>query len=160
MPPFNWMDEQPRVDAQSRSDILPNQASMQPPVPGTVSRGHLDEALGILADTNQANIPNPLPSDEKTLALGREKFDTYCSPCHGYLANGDSRLHGQFPNPPSLHSEKVRTWQDGRLFHVITYGQNIMPSYSKQTTPEERWAIAHYIRVLQRAENAKAEDLK
>ncbi|NMB83371.1 MAG: cytochrome c, partial [Ignavibacteria bacterium] len=51
-------------------------------------------------------------------------------------------------------------WKDGRLFHVITDGQNIMPSYSSQITTEERWAIVHYIRVLERALNAKESDLK
>ncbi|MCB0753622.1 MAG: cytochrome c, partial [Ignavibacteriae bacterium] len=87
------------------------------------------------------------------------KFNIYCSPCHGYLAEGDSRLRGQFPNPPSLHSEKVRGWSDGRIYHVIVSGQNVMPSYSSQLSREERWAVVNYIRVLQRSLNAKESDL-
>jgi mono/diheme cytochrome c family protein len=92
--------------------------------------------------------------------MGQKKYDTFCSPCHGYHGEGDSRLRGQFPNPPSLHSEKIRNWKDGRIFHVITDGQNVMPSYSSQITTEERWAVVNYIRVLQRALNAKESDLK
>ena len=85
---------------------------------------------------------------------------TFCSPCHGNFGRGDSRLRGQFPNPPTLHSEKVRNWPDGSIFHVITEGQNVMPSYATQVPRENRWAIIQYIRVLQRAQNAKESDLK
>ena len=77
-----------------------------------------------------------------------------------YHGTGQSRLRGQFPNPPSLHSDKVRNWSDGRIFAVITEGQNVMPSYSTQLTEDERWAVINYIRVLQRAMNAKESDLK
>ena len=69
-------------------------------------------------------------------------------------------MRGQFPNPPSLHSEKVRNWKDGNIFHVITEGQNIMPSYSSQLTRQERWAVVLYIRALQRAQNAKESDIQ
>jgi mono/diheme cytochrome c family protein len=92
--------------------------------------------------------------------MGQQKFITFCSPCHGYLAKGDSRLRGQFPNPPSLHSEKVRNYQDGDIYHIITEGQNTMPSYAKQITREERWAIILYLRALQRSQNAKETDIK
>jgi mono/diheme cytochrome c family protein len=75
------------------------------------------------------------------------------------LGEGDSRLRGQFPNPPSIHSEKVRTWSDGRIYHVIVEGQNVMPSYRSQLTRQERWAVVNYLRVLQRSLNAKETDL-
>ncbi len=51
---------------------------------------------------------NPLTFTKENLDLGKIKYDIYCSPCHGYLGEGDSRLNGQFPNPPTLHSNKVR----------------------------------------------------
>ena len=69
-------------------------------------------------------------------------------------------MNGQFPNPPTLHSDKVRTWPDGAIFHTITVGQNVMPSYQYQISREERWAIVNYIRTLQRAYNAKESDLQ
>ena len=96
---------------------------------------------------------------KRTLAIGKQKYNMYCSPCHGYLGEGDSRLNGQFPNPPSLHSEKLRSWSDGRIYHVITEGQNVMPSYRSQLTRQERWAVVNYLRVLQRSLNAKETDL-
>jgi mono/diheme cytochrome c family protein len=69
-------------------------------------------------------------------------------------------LNGQFPNPPSLHSDKVRNWQDGNIFHVVMNGQNVMPSYAKQISGDDIWAIIHYIRALQRSQNAKDSDLE
>jgi hypothetical protein len=65
---------------------------------------------------------------KQNLLLGKTKYNIYCSPCHGYFGEGDSRLRGQFPNPPSLHSQKLRDWTDGRIYHVIQVGQNVMPS--------------------------------
>jgi mono/diheme cytochrome c family protein len=93
------------------------------------------------------------------LEKGQSRYDTYCSPCHGYYGEGDSRLRGQFPNPPTLHSDKLRNWSDGNIYHVITNGQNVMPSYASQVSREDRWAIIHYIRVLQRSKNASDKDV-
>jgi mono/diheme cytochrome c family protein len=59
-----------------------------------------------------------------------------------------------------LQSEKIQNWPDGRIFHVITAGQNVMPSYSTQVAQEDRWAIIHYIRALQRAKHPSEADLK
>ena len=88
------------------------------------------------------------------------QFESKCSPCHGYYGEGDSRLHGKFPAPPTLHSKKVTEWQDGNIYHVISQGQNIMPSYAKQLTRDERWAVIHYIRALQRSLKPKDTDLQ
>jgi hypothetical protein len=69
-------------------------------------------------------------------------------------------LHGQFPNPPTLHSQRARDFSDGMIYHIIVNGQNIMPPYEAQTTVEERWSIVNYIRALQRAKNAQLTDLE
>jgi mono/diheme cytochrome c family protein len=103
---------------------------------------------------------NPLLPTKEVLERGKSKYLIFCSPCHGNFGNGDSRLQGQFPNPPTLHSDKVRKWPDGNIYHVITEGQNAMPSYALQVPPEDRWAIIQYIRVLQRAQNPGETDLK
>lgn len=160
MPPFDWMMEQEKLNPQSSSEIFNDGFGMRLPVQGTVSRGYLPYPYTALPDEAGAKLVNPLPVTKSVIDIGQKKYDVYCSPCHGYYGEGDSRLRGQFPNPPSLHSEKVRNWSDGRIFHVITDGQNIMPSYSTQLTEEEKWATIHYIRVLQRALNAKESDLQ
>ncbi|MGA2297729.1 MAG: quinol:electron acceptor oxidoreductase subunit ActD [FCB group bacterium] len=158
--PFNWMMNQPRDNPQSKSEFFADGFGMRMPVAGTISRGNLPYQFTGQPEQAEANLTNPLAPTKENLELGKRKFLTFCSPCHGNLAKGDSRLDNQFPNPPSLHSEKVRNWQDGRIFHIITEGQNIMPSYAVQTTKEERWAIVLYVRALQRALNATEEDVK
>ena len=160
MPPFDWMMEQDKLNPQATSTIFADGYGMREPVEGTISRGHLPYLFKGQPDAAEINLANPLPFTKTVLEMGQKKYDTFCSPCHGYHGEGDSRLRGQFPNPPSLHSEKIRNWKDGRIFHVITDGQNVMPSYSSQITTEERWAVVNYIRVLQRALNAKESDLK
>jgi hypothetical protein len=160
MQPFNWMMEQPKLKAQQTSTVFKDGSGMRRPVEGTVSREFMPYPYSGKPEDAGKYLVNPLPPTKEVLEKGKTKFLTYCSPCHGNFARGDSRLQGQFPNPPTLHSDKVRSWPDGRIYHVITEGQNAMPSYAPQLSPEERWAIIRYIRVLQRAQNAKDSDLK
>lgn len=160
MLPFNWMMEQEKLNPQHSSEIFSDGFGMRKPVEGTIARGYLPYQFAGQPDLAGEKLINPLPFSEKVLTLGQRKYDTFCSPCHGYNGEGDSRLRGQFPNPPSLHSEKVRNWSDGRIYAVLMDGQNIMPSYTSQLDDEERWATIHYLRALQRALNAKESDLK
>lgn len=84
---------------------------------------------------------------------GQKLFDTYCIVCHGKYAMGDGTVPQRgFPAPPSLLDRKERDFTDGRIFHVITTGQNnVMPSYAGALTPEDRWAVVSYVRALQAA---------
>ena len=159
-PPYNWMMIQRKLGAQEASTLFANGIGMRPPVEGTVARGFMPYPYKGHPEEAGKFLVNPVPFNDSTVAKGRTKFLTYCSPCHGNFGRGDSRLNGQFPNPPTLHSDKVRNWPDGSIYHVMTEGQNVMPSYASQLTRDERWAIVHYIRVLQRAHNAKESDLQ
>ncbi len=160
MEPFNWMVHQSKMKGQQESTFFGDGFGMRQPVEGTVSRGNLP----YLYTNNQAeasvNMINSLLPSKSNLEKGQKKYNTFCSPCHGYFGKGDSRLRGQFPAPPSLQSEKVRNWKDGDIFHVITAGQNVMPSYASQLTAEERWQVILYIRALQRSQNARETDLQ
>lgn len=157
--PYDWMHNQFRVNPQTRSDIFKDGRSMQRPVDGTVARGFMPYEYTGMPDSLVKLLSNPVPMSEFSIERGKKQYNTYCSPCHGYFGAGDSRLNGQFPNPPTLHSKKVRDWADGNIYNVMTNGQNVMPSYAKQISRDDRWAIVNYIRVLQRAENAKDTDL-
>ncbi len=160
MEPFNWMVHQFKMKGQQTSTFFSDGFGMRQPIEGTVSRGNIP----YLYTNNQAeaslNMVNSLLPSKANLEKGQKKFNTFCSPCHGYFGKGDSRLRGQFPAPPSLQSEKVRNWKDGDIFHVITVGQNVMPSYASQISAEERWQIILYIRALQRSQNARETDLQ
>ncbi len=157
--PFNWMMEQDKIIPQSRTELFSDERGMRNPVEGTVARGFIPYPF--MGDPNTSEVlSNPYLATKENLKLGEKKYLTFCSPCHGNFGDGDSRLRGQFPNPPSLHSNRARDFSDGWIYHVITNGQNIMPSYAPQITREERWAIVNYIRVLQRAKNATDSDLE
>ncbi|MCU7497743.1 MAG: quinol:electron acceptor oxidoreductase subunit ActD [Bacteroidota bacterium] len=158
--PFNWMWFQNKVIPQSKSTYFSDGFGMRMPVEGTVARGFVPYPYKGNQAAASKYLINPLVPSKEVLAKGQDKFNTFCSPCHGYFGKGDSRLRGQFPAPPSLQSEKVRNYKDGDIYHIITEGQNIMPSYAKQITREERWAVIHYLRALQRSQNAKESDVK
>ena len=158
MIPYNWMDEQAKIIPQSRNDFFADERGMRLPVEGTVARGFLPYPYMGEKEPKEF-LSNPYIPTKENLELGKRKFLTFCSPCHGNYADGDSRLNGQFPNPPTLHSTRAREFSDGMIYHIITNGQNVMPSYASQVTREERWAIINYIRVLQRAKNATDADV-
>jgi hypothetical protein len=158
--PFSWMSEQDKGLPQSKSEVFADGFTMRQPVEGSVSREFIPYEYKGLKDSAIINLSNSLPYSKQVLETGKARFDTYCSPCHGYFGKGDTRLRDQFPKPPTLHSDKVRNWADGNIYHVITNGQNIMPSYEKQISRDDRWAIVHYIRVLQRSQNAKESDFE
>lgn len=160
LPPFDWMLVQHKVTAQDHSDFFKNGISSREPVKGTVAQGFMPYLYNEDPDGASQNLMNPFPADEENITLGKRKYLTYCSPCHGDLAKGDSRLKGQFPNGPTLHSDKIKDWTDGRIYHVISEGQNVMPGYKKTVTKKERWAIVNYVRTLQRALDAKEEDMQ
>ncbi|MCE1187514.1 MAG: DUF3341 domain-containing protein, partial [Ignavibacteria bacterium] len=160
MPPFTWMMRQDRVNAQSASTFYADGYGMRNPVAGTVARGFLPYEYKGQKEQPLNPVTNPLLPTKQVLELGQKKFLTYCSPCHGNYAEGDSRLRGQFPKPPSLHSQKVRDWADGNIYHVIMTGQNVMPSYSSQITNNEAWAIITYVRALQKAKNATLDEIQ
>ena len=156
--PFDWMMDQDKLTPQKGSELFADGRGMQMPVEGTVARGFIPYPYK--GETNPVQVlSNPYLPTKENIELGNAKYFTYCSPCHGYFADGDSRLRGQFPNPPTLHSKRARDFSDGMIYHIITNGQNVMPAYASQISREERWAIVNYVRVLQRAKNASDSDL-
>lgn len=149
----NMMDS-PAVKAQEQV--------MREPVPGTRTRGFQEYPFsadqGDLAAEKLG--PNPLEFNKENLMMGKNAYNTFCIVCHGPKGKGNGTVVPKFPMPPSLHSDKVKTWPDARIFHVITKGQNLMSSYATQVRPEERWAIIYYIRALQRSQDPTNEDIK
>jgi mono/diheme cytochrome c family protein len=160
MEPFSWMMHQEKLKAQAPSAVFTDGIGMRLPVEGTVARGFLPYPYKGNPESAGKHLKNPIPVTAAVLERGKAKYLTFCSPCHGRFGDGDSRLRGQFPNPPTLHSDKVRLWTDGSIYHVVSEGQNVMPSYALQVSRDDRWAIVHYVRTLQRAHDAKESDLK
>lgn len=136
---------------------------MRTPPEGTIPQGH--QPISCVKDDPAAeavwkDLKNPLPRSKQVLARGQHLFNTYCIVCHGARGEGDGTIVPRFPRPPSLQSDKVRNWRDADIFRVITCGQNLMPTYATQVEATERWAIIHYVRVLQRSLHPQPGDVK
>lgn len=137
------------------------QPGVNPPVKGTVPRGFTPYNPGI-TDAIEAGklLRNPLIKNEATLQRGQKMYNTYCLVCHGPYGEGDGTVVPKFARPPSLQSDKIINFADGGIYHIISNGQNRMPSYASQILQNDRWAIVHYIRALHRAKHPSQDDLK
>lgn len=105
----------------------------------------------------------PVPAPPVTLALlerGQERFRIYCTPCHSELGDGHGMIVQRgFPPPPSYHIARLRDAPVQHFYDVITHGHGAMYSYANRVQPRDRWAIAAYIRALQRSQNATLADV-
>jgi mono/diheme cytochrome c family protein len=147
--------------AQSEDKNSKDGAAARIPPTGTIPRGYQPYHYGPF-DTLKAGeeLINPLPRTKSVLGRGQKIFNTYCIVCHGPKGNGEGYIVPPYPRPPTLLSDKIRNYKDGSIFNVITNGQNIMPSYKTQIKAEDRWAVIHYVRALQRADRPTDEDIK
>jgi mono/diheme cytochrome c family protein len=153
------MHDAPKYEPLEASAFFPDGRASRHPVEGTVARGQLarDPALltGIGADGNPVSRI-PLTVDRALLERGRERFDIFCSPCHGRLGDGQGMIVRRgYKQPQSFHVERLRTSPVGYFFDVQTNGFGQMPSYASLVSPEDRWAIAAYVRVLQFSQHAR-----
>lgn len=118
---------------------------------GTVAQGERLEDTGRGADGKLATT-FPLPVTKAVLERGQERFDIYCSPCHGLTGDGAGVVAKRgFPHPPDYALKRLREAPIGHFYEVITNGYGIMYSYADRVPPSDRWAIVAYIRALQAA---------
>lgn len=139
-----------------------NHMASRPLVPHTVARGHLDADESFYTGKIGTNLVEtfPFPITADVLERGRERFDIYCSPCHGRTGEGNGIIVQRgFPPPPSYHIDRLRQAPAGHFFDVITQGYGIMYSYAARVEPADRWAIAAYIRALQKSQDAKLAEV-
>jgi mono/diheme cytochrome c family protein len=156
--PMVHMLNQPRLDAQKGSEFFKDGSGMRMPVEGTVSRISVPYTVG--EENDAAALGNPLPRTAVVLNRGRRLFNDYCSVCHGILGDGRTALTAAYEaKPANLLSKNIVVLADGSMYHVLMKGKNSMPSYAADLAQEERWAVLHYVRVLQRALDAKDEDV-
>lgn len=156
------MFNQPKSNPLSESDFFQDRAASRPIPPHTVARDDLehDEAFytGMIGSNLVTTMPFPVTS--KFLEHGRECFEINCVPCHGQTGEGNGIVVQRgFPTPPSYHIERLRNAPIGHFFDVMTRGYGVMYSFASRTTPQDRWAIAAYIRALQLSEHATLTDV-
>ena len=146
----NMVDSVP-YDSFARNPNFADGKTLREPVPGTVIRGHMPlHYAATPADAVRAGLE--LTSPKVAVSRGAVVYANFCETCHGPAGKGDGRVAQRgFPAPPSLLAPKALQMRDGQMFHVLTYGQNNMPSYAAQIAREDRWAAIAYVRTLQGA---------
>jgi mono/diheme cytochrome c family protein len=151
------MHDQPKYRGLRGSDFFADGQGARPLVANTVARGHLVEDTLLTTGKNGAADSDvfPFPVTEQVMARGQERFNIYCSPCHGRTGNGDGMVVRRgYKRPPRFIEERVLNAAVGHYFDVMTNGFGSMPDYQIQVSVDDRWAIAAYIRALQLSASA------
>lgn len=153
---LNNMDHQFKVIPQSGNTFFADRASVRPAVAGTVARGQQVYPLG-QGDIDKAetvNVNPGVPKTEFVLARGQNRFNVFCSPCHGYDAHSNPPMvqRQRWLGIPNLTRPETAALSNARIYHIISAGQNLMPSYADKISAVDRWAIVYYLRTLQGVE--------
>jgi mono/diheme cytochrome c family protein len=144
------MEVQPKYSEYSRAPLFRGGVLRNPPA-GSVARDDLAR------DAERRDKPALTAA---LMARGQQRFDIFCSPCHGRTGDGNGIIVERgMPRPTSYHDERLRTAEDQHFFDVITNGYGAMYSYASRVPPRDRWAIVAYIRALQLARHASIDDV-
>ncbi len=156
------MANQPRYDPLEPSDFFADGMASRPRIAGTVARGELPidgfAATGKIDGADGDGFPFPVTAE--VMNRGEERFNIFCSTCHGRVGDGNGMIPARgYRRPPSFHSEALRAARSGHFFDVMTNGFGSMPPYAAQVPAKDRWAIVAYIRALQLSQNGTINDL-
>lgn len=159
------MHDQPRYRPLAASTFFPDGRSARPAVEGTVARGYLKNNIPLYYGKVARNSPEfvtelPVKLDKALLERGQQRFNIYCSPCHGQTGDGEGMVVQRgLKHPPTYHSDKMHWQPAGYFFDVITNGFGVMPSYAARIPVDDRWAIVAYVKALQLSRAATLEDV-
>jgi mono/diheme cytochrome c family protein len=180
------MYDQPRYEPLEASDFFSDGLSARQPVEGTIPRGGLRNDEPFYTGKEEGKLVSQIPEaafraihgrdprhfnrpyDDTSqselrralLERGQERFNIYCSVCHGRLGDGDGMIVRRgFRKPPSYHIDRLRQAPAGHFYDVMTNGFGAMASYANRIDVDDRWAIVAYVRALQLSQNAQPEDV-
>lgn len=176
------MQDQPKMKPFRGTTFFGDGLSSRQPIEGTIPRGFLrtdtayftgkktanpgQEQAGQEQEQTQGQAVNLFPDDVETFPFpvtkemvqrGRERYDIFCSVCHGLTGNGDGMIVRRgFRRAASFNDDRLRQAPVGHFFDAITNGWGAMPSYASQIPAQDRWAIIAYIRALQTSQQSLA----
>lgn len=167
---FPDMDHQARYKPQAASKFFADGRADRPVPPGTIPRGRsaeadasflrADDALYLGKGSDGAFVRGfPLEVSEAFVRRGQGRYQIYCYPCHGALGDGKGITSNYGMVVPPFHDDRLRGMPEGEIYNTITNGKNTMMPYADKLAPEDRWAVVAYVRSLQRAANAKLDDV-
>ncbi len=168
---FPDMDFQPKFKPDTATDIFPDGRANRGEIAGTIARGSLnaDDTFYRGIDNGQwtTGFPKQLEINEQLVRRGQNRFNIYCTPCHGYDGQGNGAVpqrvaqgggNWQARNLVAAGSVAI-TMPNGQLFNTISNGFNTMMGYGAQIPHADRWAIVLYVRALQRSQNATVNEI-
>ena len=156
------MHDAPRYEPLEASAFFDNGGSARMLVANTVPRGYLreDELLYTGRVSGQFANMFPMAVTADVMARGQERYNVFCSPCHGRTGVGNGMIVQRgFRQPPSYGEQRLRDAPAGYFFDVMTNGFGAMQDYAAQVPVADRWAITAYIRALQLSMNATVADV-
>ncbi|MCH8259594.1 MAG: cytochrome c [Planctomycetes bacterium] len=170
------MDNQPKFRAQHANPLFADGRAMRPVVAGTVAQGQLEADdhynRGVVDNDWATTFPPQVQVNLDLVYRGQDRFNIYCTPCHGYAGYGDGMINQRamdlvnlglngttWVQPKNMHEQLIREQPVGQTFNTITNGVRNMSGYAAQIPTEDRWAIVAYVKALQRSQAADLNDL-
>ena len=156
------MHDAPRYEPLEASAFFDNGGSARTLVANTVPRGYLREDEFLYTGRVSGQFANmfPMAVTADVMARGQERYNVFCSPCHGRTGVGNGMIVQRgFRQPPSYGEQRLRDAPAGYFFDVMTNGFGAMQDYAAQVPVADRWAITAYIRALQLSMNATVADV-
>jgi mono/diheme cytochrome c family protein len=156
------MQDQPKYKPLGVSRFFADGRMARPIPAGTIARDELNNTDSFhTGSENGAFLDTiPLKVDSKLLHRGQQRFDIYCSPCHGYTGDGNGMVAQRgLKIPADLHTDRLRSVPPGYIYQVIKNGYGAMGDYGDQIPVNDRWAIVAYVKALQLSRDATVNDV-
>lgn len=171
------MVDQTSYGPQSVNEFYKDKRAARDPVVGTVAQGEakIDSRLYLGIEPSSAkpagenSKPNwvkkfPIGLSDAVLKRGQDRFNIYCSPCHGYDGNSDglaAQASGGSIRPTNLHDARLNKMAVGEIYRAVTKGVNqwVMPGFAEQMSVQDAWAVVAYVRALQISHHASEKDV-
>lgn len=152
----------PALEPYSGNSNYPDSMEARLPAEGSISYGHLPYGIPNTNDgyeTAGRLLKNPYPKTDEIVAEGKVIYTKFCVHCHGKegMGDGPTVTAGGHPPPPAYNSAALVNLPEGKMFHTITYGKNLMGSHSSQLSNAERWKVIRYVQTLQNPEGGDVE---
>lgn len=147
------MYRSPSYETYGVNSLYSDSMSARKPVEGTIPRGFMpylnpDNNEGY-AKSDSLKMPPEFNTPEN-LEEGKRLYSIYCTHCHGVSGMGDGLVSQKLPGPPPAYSSpQLKTLSEGKMFHSITYGKNLMGPHASQLESDQRWKIISFIKTLQ-----------
>lgn len=156
------MQDQPRYKPLGANRFFADGRDSRPIPAHTVALDELNDNDSYHTGASNSTFLDtiPVPVTRAFLDRGRERFDIFCSPCHGRLGDGNGAVARRgFRAPANLQETRLRQVPPGYIYQVIKNGYGAMPDHGDQIPVDDRWAIVAYVRALQLSRNATVSDV-